>query len=250
VKARALGLAALLLWAGVPAARADSAATQARQLLEWSGALALLEQTPRVAQLSLAAEAQRRNVDAARREAWNRALAPRFEPARLQRQLVDFLAARYQSDSFARAAELLQQPLPKRVRYFELAMARAGAAAGLREFLRQSAQSDPARLALVREVDSAAGDSLRMAQLQTLVARAVRRQIEGGDDPAPLAAEVAARQRHLQPHAEQYLLYTYRYLKDEELVDYRALLEDSHLQWLRQIVAQGLEEILEGAAAP
>lgn len=250
----------LVLWL-LPALAAaqESARLQAQQLLEWSGALALLDQAELVATLSLRAEAQRDSAGAVRSEALQRRLGDRFDPAVLRRRLVDFVAGHRDPAAFAAAAELLQQPLAKRVRFFELAMSRAGAARGLREALAQPPLvADPARLALMREIDDAVGESQRVALLQSLVARAVQQEQEqaagqsGQAGPAAgvgaskvaLEEEVARRQQYLAPLTEQYLLHAYRYLKSEELQAYRELWRDPHLQWLQQVSAQGLEAVL------
>lgn len=217
----------------------------ARQLLGWSGALALLEQATPVATLALEAEARQRGANPAQQARWQRRLGDSFDAGLLQRRLLDFVARHEGRAEFAAATELLQQPLAQRVRRFEGAMGRADALAELQGALVQPAAPDPARLALVREIDAAVGESQRVALLQTLVARRVQ-QLVGAPAPVDPAQEVALRRRHLAPLTEAWLLHAYRDLKTEELQAYLALWRAPELQWLQQVSAQAMEAALTG----
>jgi hypothetical protein len=64
-------------------------------------------------------------------------------------------------------------------------------------------------------------------------------------NPDLLAAELTERRHYLAPFTEDYLLYAYRYLRDDELTAYRDLLRDTQLQWLLDIGRQGLANVLQ-----
>ena len=64
-----------------------------------------------------------------------------------------------------------------------------------------------------------------------------------------LTQEFVERQRFLAPLTEDYLLYAYRYLKDDELIALRDLMRDAELQWLLDVSRQGLIAILTAPEA-
>lgn len=237
---------------------------QTRQLLEWLGVLALLEQTPATLALSLEAEAKFQQASPQRRDEWRRELEPELQPAQLQKALIQYVAERYKPATFQHVEELLQQPLAKRARFFDLAMTQATAVEGLKTY-RTQLQATPQvqRRAIVQELDAASATSLLVAILQTGVGDRVRRTAEadantgtgaGADataDPQEQASSITQefieRQRFLAPLTEDYLLYAYRYFKDEELTALRDLMRDTELQWLLDVTRQGLIATLQGA---
>ncbi len=220
--------------------RAADPLVQTRQLLEWSGALALLEQVRPLAQRILEDELAQRPqpLDAQRR----RELLQRFDAKPLQQALVERIAAQLPAERLAQTRELLSQPLPKRVRFFERALTQSGVEREWQQWREQTPAPTPERLALLRAIDTAARDSRLAAQLQTAIERAVRQRLGRADDGLRAEA-VAERERHLQPFTEQYLLYAYRYLRDDELQQYAQLLRDDALQQLFDAVAEGIEAI-------
>jgi hypothetical protein len=239
------------------------AVQQTRQLLEWLGVLALLEQAPATLALSLEAETKFRQASPQRREEWRRALEPELQPAPLQKALIQYVAERYKPATFQHAAEVLQQPLAKRARFFDLAMTQTNAVPGLKAYRAQLQAAPQAhRRAIVQELDAASAHSLLVAILQTGVGERVRRAAAADASSADAAAGVAAdpqeqlssiaqelveRQRFLAPLTEDYLLYAYRYFKDEELTALRDLMRDAELQWLLDVTRQGLIATLQGA---
>jgi hypothetical protein len=160
---------------------------------------------------------------------------------------------------------LLQQPLAKRARFFDLAMTQPTAPPGLKAYRAQlQTAPQPSRRAIVQELDAASATSLMAAILQTGVGDRVRRSAdsvtagaEGGGDAqaqqakaqprSSITQEFVERQRFLAPLTEDYLLYAYRYFKDEELIALRDLMRDAELQWLLDVSRQGLIATLEGA---
>jgi hypothetical protein len=221
---------------------------QTQQLLDWLGVLALLEQAPATLTISLEAEAKFRQATPQQRESWRRELEPKLKPALLQQALIRYVAERYRPETFRHAEELLQQPLARRARYFDLAMTQVSAAQGLqnyRELL--STKPQPQRRALIQELDAATATSLLAAILQTGVSDRVRQLASGADKTALSAQEFVERQRFLAPFTEDYLLFAYRYFKDEELTGYRDLMRDAELQWLLDVSRQGLIAALQEA---
>lgn len=225
---------------------------QTRQLLEWLGFAALLEQAPLALNLSIEAEAGFRKATPQQIDAWRRELEPRLKPRQLQQDLVDYVVERYRAETFVQTQRLLEQPLAKRVRYFDLAMAQPGVVKSLQDF-RVQAQGEPhpGRRDLAQEIDAATSTSLLAAVLQTAVAERVRRAAgETASDEQAVAAQVAERQRYLAPLTVDYALYAYRYLRDDELSAYRDLLRDAQIQWLIDVGRQGLAAVLAGPVVP
>jgi hypothetical protein len=96
--------------------------------------LALIEQAPLAVASSLEAEAKFRRATPQQSAAWRQDIEADLSVTALKQNLLRHVAERYQPDIFTRAEALLEQPLARRVRYFELAMARRVAVTGLREF--------------------------------------------------------------------------------------------------------------------
>ncbi|MDB6063764.1 MAG: hypothetical protein JWM78_3867 [Verrucomicrobiaceae bacterium] len=225
---------------------------QTRQLLDWLGFIQLLEQMPQALNVSIEAEAHFRNATPAQVEAWRRELEPRMKQQQMQQGLIYYVAERYRADTFQRVAQILQEPLTKRVRYFDLAMTQPGTAKSVSDLRAQMhTEPSPTRRGLVQEIDAVGGTSLLAAVMQTGISERVRRAAgDPASDDTVLQAEIEERQRFLAPLTADYSLYAYRYLRDEELASYRDLLKDAQLQWLLDISRQGLTAVLQGDVRP
>jgi hypothetical protein len=225
---------------------------QTQRLLDGLGLFALLEQAPPALQLGFDAETRFRNPAPAQLDNWRHALEPRLKPKQLQQDLVHYVAERYRADTFARVEQILQDPLTRRARYFDLAMTQPGVARNLTALRAQlHAEPSPERRSLLEDIDAAAATSLLAAVLQTGVTERVRLTAGApASDTAQLQAEIGERQRFLAPLAADYALYAYRYLRDEELSAYRDLLRDAQLQWLLDVSRQGVIAVLQGDVRP
>ena len=95
-------------------------------------------------------------------------------------------------------------------------------------------------------IDAAARDSRLTAQLQGAVEANLRRQL-GLAELAPQSEVIAEREQHLQLFTEQYLLYAYRYLRDDELQQYAALLQQPALQQLLDQVEREMVAVIAAA---
>lgn len=225
---------------------------QTEQLLDWLGVLPLIDQIPLALTTALEAEAKTQKAPPEQVAAWRRQLEPRLQARRLKQDLVHYVAERYRLDTFRSADQLLQQPLAKRARYFELAMAQPGASKSLTEF-RAQAHGEPSqtRRDLAQEIDAASASSALAAALQTAIAERVHAIAgQAANDDATLQAQIAERQRYLAPLTQQYLLYAYRYLRDDELAAYRDLLRDASVQWLLDVSRQGVLATLAEVKPP
>ncbi len=221
---------------------------QTRQLLDWLGVLALLDQTSTTLTNSLEAEAKFRQATQQQREGWRRELEPKLKSTALQQALIRYVADRYRPETFQRADELLQQPLAKRARFFDLAMTQPTAAPGLRDYRAQLQTAPQAnRRAVAQELDAAMATSLLTAILQTCIASRVQQVADGAVQAQCPVQEFVERQRFLEPFTEDYLLYAYRYFNDDELAAYRDLMRDAQLQWLLDVARQGLIAVLQDA---
>ena len=191
----------LVLLASASSAQNPQVQQQTWQLLDWLGIIALLDQAPQALNASVDAEARFRSATPAQTEAWRRELAPRLKPQQLQQDLVNYVAERYRADTFQRVEQVLQDPLAKRVRYFDLAMTQPGAVKNLPALRAQMhGEPSPQRLELVQEIDAAGATSQLAAALQTGVSERVRRAAGApASDDAVLQAEIAERQRYLAP---------------------------------------------------
>lgn len=231
-----------------PQANNDALATT-RQLLDWLGVDGLLEQTPQIVDQILHDEARFHDADNTRQAEWRRQLASRLNSTTLRERVARRVASETDPQTLQRALNQLQMPLPKRARYFELALTQPGAGGGFREF-RSGLEREPpapARQKLIRAIAATAGTAALQAQWQTAINAEVQRL---ADTPPPsehlLDDMVQERQRHLAPLAEVYALYAYRYLTDAELETYRDTLSDAAIQRVldacRRNLAQALME--------
>lgn len=223
-----------------------------RQLLDWLGVDAIIEQTPLIADQALLSEAKFREADAAQSTAWRRQLIPLLNTTTLRERIVRGVAQQVDSQTLQQALALLQMPLPRRARYFELAMAQPGSGAGLKTFREQfEAAPNPARRQLARAlVDASAGVEL-LAQWQTSISNAVARAADpamtkdAGNGVRKLQEDaVKERARHLAAPAEAHALYTYRYLTDAELGTYRDTLNHAAIQRILEVCRHNLAQAL------
>lgn len=243
IKRRYLGIF-LWLMVGSSLAAAQSPQQQAARLLDQLGVLPLLDQAPAVLAPALDAEVDAQGASAAQRAEWQHRLEQLLQTSHLRQVLVQYVADRYSADRFRKADDILQQPLIKRVGYFDLAMAQPGAGKNLRDY---RGSPSPQRLQLAQQIDAATGATLLAATLQTAITEQVRRVAgAAASTPAELQARIAERERYLAPLTQQYVLYAYRYLRDDELTTYRDLMRDASLQWLLDVSREGLLATVAG----
>ncbi len=248
--------AALIATTDAKAAPAANDADAVASVLDQLGVTALIEQTPLI--LSAAIETETQFLGAKPQPAnWRRDLEAQLKTAALQQSVLRFVRERASADTLKKAQQRLQQPLAKRVRYFDLAMMQPGAEKNLRAYVAASASTaavaptEAARRKVLAEIDAASASSRLMATLQSAIAMRVREAAGGGQrDAVLLSDEMAERQRYLAPLAVSYLAFDYRYLRDDELQDYRDLLRDDSVQWLLDISRQALIATLLGELTP
>lgn len=258
-----------------PAANADT--EQIAQVLDLLGVRALIEQAPAILTTAIEAETQflaskpqpanwRRDIEAQLKTPIILQSVTRFLHERALSQQNSLSKESRRSDIFLRVQQRLQEPIAKRARYFDLAMTQPGAEKNLRNFLAQNglgqsdaaakksehaAGGDDARRVVLGEIDSASSSTVLMATLQSAIAARVRLAAGGGAiDAALLKDEIAERQRYLTPLAIDYLAYDYRYLRDDELHEYRDLLRDDNVQWVLDICYQALLAAVVGELTP
>jgi hypothetical protein len=271
-----------------PAPVADG--EQIAQLLELLGLRALIEQTPLVLDSAIEAETRFQQAGQAQsatpqQAAWRRELETQLKPQLMLQGVTRYLRERYRPDMFRQAQLRLQDPIVKRVRYFDFAMTQPGAEKNLREFLEQNGliknglagtehsqnayakngsehdassadeHSTEARRALLREIDTATASSLLTATLQSAVAARVHQAAGSGDaavlvDVKIMEEEIIERQRYLMPLAVNYLFFDYRYLRDDELKEYRDLMRTEAVQWLLDIGRQAMITAITGGVTP
>lgn len=241
----AVGALPLRSWAQSATQRRSAA-----EVMEWLGVTAVVEQAPTALDYALAAERRARDVASSVESSWRRALANDFSVRTLREALLDNVMAHYDAQLFRHGGALLQQPIARRVRYFEQAMTQRGAPGNLREFLERLPVTAPApeRRQQIEAIEARLRYAEQVATLQSYAARAV--QLTAGPSPVavmgPIEEEIALRQRYLQPLLIDYLLYAWRYLKVEELAAYEALLAEPPVQRLLEIGHEALVTTLAG----
>lgn len=250
---RAAVLALLPLTVQPPAALAQPATAPdalaiSRQLGGWLGVDALLEQTPNILGQAVQAQAKLRGAPAATQTQWRRTLGARTQPTALRERMSRQLAQALDASVLQRAAAVLDAPLARRARYFDLAMAQPGAGLGFQAF-RLESKSQPATAAarrqLIKAIVDSNGDTLLLAQWQTTLSAEVER-VASGQAPARRLQDDAVRERmrFLAPRAEEYALYAYRYLTDEELQTYLGQLRSTEVQQVLEVCRRNLAQAL------
>jgi hypothetical protein len=242
------------LFAGIAvAAPTSDDSDRIAQLLDQTGVRALLEQTPAVLAAAIEAETQFLQTSKSPPPAnWRRGIETQLKPQTLIQNVAHYLREHDNADIFQRAQQRLQEPLAKRARYFDLAMTQPGAEKNLREFfsLNEHKSEDStaeARRAVLRDIDTASATSLLTATLQSAIAARVDEAAgQGAIDADLLKDAIAERQRFLAPLTADYLLYDYRYLRDDELRDYRDLLRDDAVQALLEMSRQAVLAAIVG----
>lgn len=249
---RAAVLALLPLTLQPPAALAQPAAAPdalavSRQLGGWLGVDALLEQTPFILGQALQAEAKLRGAPTATQAQWRQTLAARTQPTALRERMARQLAQALDVQVLQQAAAVLDAPLARRARYFDLAMTQPGAGLGFQAF-RLESKNQPttaARRQLIKAIVDSNGDTLLLAQWQTTLSAEVER-VASGQAPARRLQEDAVRERmrFLAPRAEEYALYAYRYLTDAELQTYLDQLRSAEVQQVLEVCRRNLAQAL------
>ena len=217
-----------------------------RQLLDWLGVDGLIEQTPQILDQALQSEAKFRSATPPQQAEWRQRLAPKINPTTLRERIARRVVQQLDTPTLRQSLALLQAPLPRRARYFELALAQAGAGRGFQVFLAglDAEPPAPARRKLIRTISTASGNAALLAQWQTAISAEVARTA-GGNQPAlsaGLEEEIKERERYLAPLAEVYALYAYRYLTDEELATYRDTLNSAAIQRVLEVCHRNLAQ--------
>ncbi len=164
--------------------------------------------------------------------------------------------AQHWSTVTAQSLDILAQPLPSRVRNFDIAMEMPGAIGKFEAFRQQQALQPVAaeRIDLMKRIDRALKTSAVAALLQTeLETTAVLLSAAMTDQPRPEVDTASIRQHQRQQYMAALVvelhLYSYRFMKDDELQAYVVLLEQPTLQASVALSYQALQRSLQAGRA-
>ncbi|HUH37054.1 MAG TPA: hypothetical protein VL027_03810 [Spongiibacteraceae bacterium] len=238
----------LVLGLAVPGALHAEPAPLARYL----GVDAALQQIAPLTRLSLAGGPLHDHLDAAQRAQVETQVVARLaaEPLRAAVEA----ALRELPDS-ARATTLLAAELPQRVRNFDQVFGVDGAPEKFRDYRRQLAAQPPraARRALIAAIDTSSDTSAHAAWLQTAVEDCAARHAAAVAGTAPALApreqRLSERETALRDMAVDLSLYSYRFLRDEELQQYLDLLRQPAVRSARETAWQALRTALSQLCA-
>ncbi|MFT5693729.1 MAG: hypothetical protein ACI92E_003072 [Oceanicoccus sp.] len=148
---------------------------------------------------------------------------------------------------------LLVSPLPVRVRNFDVAMSMTGAKDKFRVFREnlQMRQPSSARLDLIKRLDSALKTTALVALIQTeinvttqLLFSKISKNTEPFLPPGVIDFQRQQRMDYIAEVSSDLHLFSYRFLKDEELIQYVELLEEPDIQLLIEIAYESIRQIL------
>ncbi len=157
-----------------------------------------------------------------------------------------------------RAEAILAEPMAVRARNFDVAMEMAGSFDKFQAFLQQLKENPVSeqRLLLIQRLDTALRTSAIAALLQTEIETTSHLLMARLNDNHASVQDAwlndsrqQQRRQHMADMASKLNLFSYRFMKDEELTQYVELLEDSSIQALLRVSEQGLLQGLEAGRA-
>lgn len=256
---KAVGVAALLLVAfgAFAAEESDERTARIEEALRLSGAAAMLETLPELigqqvdlGQPQLTPEV-RRQVRAA--------LDGAYDPARMNRELVDEVAKRHQAAPLEGALAAMRSPLARKLTALEVEASQPEAAEELLAFAGRLPTNPPSpeRHRLILRIDEITrstdvAQAVHDATLLGLLRAATVARGEPLDEleefERKLAESAAQRREGMHNQVVLSLLFTYRAVPEAELAKYVKLLESDSLRWFNDVVSQGLVVVLTRAA--
>ena len=209
--------------------------------------LPALRQVPQVIELS--SRGQLMNVpssDAVQNS--QNALQQQISIDNLQASVVDYVAARVDARTLARAKSLLEQSVPAALRQADAIMQTSSAVADMNEFQRKLTMQPvvSTRNDLAVDINRIMRTSVIAVQIQTGVDQMVNRYL-ARDNIVALAPEnlipqkLAARQAFMQKRAVDMMLFTYKDIRATELREFVVLMSDDSIQKLLDLSQQGIE---------
>lgn len=152
-----------------------------------------------------------------------------------------------------RIEHLLADPLPVRVRNFDVAMSMTGAKEKFRVYREnlQIKQPSTARLNLIKRLDSALKTTALVALIQTeinVTAQILVAEINRSTEPflpsAVINFQRQQRTAYIGGLSSDLHLFSYRFLKDAELIQYVELIEEPDIQLLLEAAYQSIRQNL------
>ena len=230
------------------------------RLMDWLGVSAAVNQVDRIIEQNLALlnhAPLTAGLDAGQKQVLRQKLLAATGTDTLLANTRAYIAQHLPVTS-ARAEAILAEPMAVRARNFDVAMEMVGSFEKFQSFVQQLEKKPPAepRLALIQRLDSALRSSAIAALLQTeieITSHLLASRLSTSSNPFQGTglsdSRQIQRQQHMAEVALKLNLFSYRYMKDEELAQYIELLEDSSIQGLLDVSERGLLQGLEAGRA-
>lgn len=236
---------------------AHSAATedkvqQLQQILQASGVSNALDALPGLYRQQVQRESIRNSFDETSQQRLAQQMA--LEPAELLQALTQYLVREVGDEPLQGVLVALNNPLMEKLRRFE----NMAGTPQQRDKLRDYTPANPLteeRVALLRETNTASYTVAIIALLQSyaevntaVAADNLRERFIAKRDPDGVELWRNALEKHyrheLATQADDYLAFSYRFIRDAQLGEYIVLWQDKNLQWFMQMVIAGLHDVL------
>lgn len=243
-----------------PMSGAQSSAAQQKVLdsaLALTGVDIAVEQIDMAYRRSLAVSKPGYELDDAQLGVLERVLAP-FNAAAIKRQLRSYLLQEYQERPMQSVLSLQNNRVAEKFRSYERIASAPQQQGKLEEYLATMDQHpvSDSRVELLRAANAASYSIALAALIQAHadVDTAVALDFISGENISRNDSQgVNLWQRKLEKSyrkqfgrlGDGYLIFTYRFLNDEQLAQYIELWQDKNMQWFMETVLEGLREVLQ-----
>jgi hypothetical protein len=236
---------------------ADEREQQLQEILENSGVVNAVESLPGLYAQQIQREGLRNNFDDASKQQLSQQVA--VKPEVLLDALKQYLLREAGDEPLQGVQTALKSPIIEKLRRFENMAGTPQQREKLRNFTPSSPLTEE-RLELLRETNTVSYTVAIIALLQSyaevntaVAADNMRERFIAKRDPNGVELWRNALEKHyrneLANQADDYLAFSYRFIRDAQLSEYIVQWQDKNLQWFMQMVIAGLHDVLHARQA-
>jgi hypothetical protein len=223
-----------------------------KQWLRWLGVTAATTQADRIITQEVSQLLKRQAINGEQVQPLSLNLSALAGSDTLTASVASFVIQHF-PDSHGALAQTLQNPLFVRARNFDVAMEMEGAFQKYKSFDNKQILNSPSenRIVLLKQLDRAQRTSHIAALIQTglnIIASKAAANMAGkswqSNDPQWLRLQIQQRERHMSDVIVRLNLFSYRFMKDNELEDYIKLLQSSGVQLMLDLAVRGIQDSL------
>lgn len=219
--------------------------TKVEKILSWLGVKAALQQFDGMAEEMIAAYVDSKALTLSQQQELKKLVKSQYNHEKLFHFLEEQLPLQVDANTITVSYQLLSGPLPERARNFDIVMEMPGAKQKFEQWREASSERvDAERAAAISALTRSGHQAQLAALLQTMAESLVRVHLDSDSmlRDELLDAHLYTRQDYLFELSKQLNLYSYRFMRIDEINELTAVFENTDIQQMFSMIEELIQQ--------